>query len=903
MDSSSLSLPSSLSRNWKHHVFPSFHGPDVRKDFLSYILKEFRSKGIDPFIDNDIERSKSIGPELIEAIRGSKIAIVLLSMNYPSSTWCLDELVEIMKCREDLGQIVMPIFYKLNPTDVKKQTGSFGKVFEKHCEGKTKENIERWRQVLVEVGKIAGYHSCNWDDEAAMVEKIAIDISNKLNILTSSSDFDHFVGMEAHMEKMESFLSLDMDEVRMIGIWGPPGIGKTTIARFLFHQLSNRFQLSVFMENIKTRYTIPACSDDYPAKLQLQQQFMSKIINQEDFKIANLGIAQQRLQDKKVLVVLDDVDQLVQLDAMAKETCWFGPGSRIIITTQYQNVLRAHRINHIYKVDFPSTNEAFQIFCTYAFGQKSPKEGFGELAWEVTYLSSKLPLGLKLMGSYFRGMSTQEWTKALPMLRTHVDGQIESILNYKSLEKVEEHLSNEFTDVRQGLHNLVERSLIYIDSYSTIRMDDLLLQLGREIVRKQSAHEPWKRQFLVDARDICKVLSEDDATSLRNLKWMDLCYSVNLKELPDLSTATKLKELNLQGCSSLLKLPSSIGNVTNLQKLDLSDCSSLVELPSSNGNLHKLPTLSLQGCSKLLVLPTNINLESLNELDLTDCSLLKTFPEISTNIKVLKLSGTAIEEVPPSVKSWPRLDDLHMSYCEKLRKSPHALDSITVLDLNDTEIKEVATWVKRSSCVRRVKFKECRNQPLRPHFPSFLAFFYAGVCESMKIVNYSFCQSEIHISYTNCSGLDHYARDSRISGSTCRHAFLPSGAMPVCFTYRAIGDSVKVKLHERSLPTPMRFMACIVLAKKSSDVAGVEERVHVTCTIIDKQNGLAAIYTVKQSFLVLTENMFTVEVREKVSCSKEFLFEFKVEEDKWEIRECGVFEHVEVIHVHEQVSS
>lgn len=150
------------SSSWIHDVFPSFHGADVRISFLSHVLKEFKAKGIDTFIDNDIERSKSIGPELVDAIKRSKFLIVLLSENYASSTWCLNELVEIMNCRKELGQTVIPIFYNVDPTDVKKQTGKFGKVFKNTCEGKTKEDITRWKEALAEVATIAGYHSSKW---------------------------------------------------------------------------------------------------------------------------------------------------------------------------------------------------------------------------------------------------------------------------------------------------------------------------------------------------------------------------------------------------------------------------------------------------------------------------------------------------------------------------------------------------------------------------------------------------------------------------------------------------------------------------------------------------------------------------------------------------------------------
>ncbi|CAN6826140.1 unnamed protein product [Brassica oleracea] len=278
-----------------------------------------------------------------------------------------------------------------------------------------------------------------------MIEEIATDVSNKLISSVPSSDF---IRMRAHMENMDLPLRLDSNEVRMIGIWGPSGIGKSTIARSLFSQHSPDFQLSVFMENIKREYPRP-CFDRYSAQLQLQNKLLSLILNQNDVTIHHLGVAQDRLKNKKVLVVLDDVDHSAQLDALAKETCWFGSGSRIIVTTQDKRILNAHRIKHIYKVDFPRDDEALEIFCMNAFGQKSPYDGFGDLACKVTDLAGKLPLCLSVMGSHFKGLTTKEW------------------------------------------------------------MHDLLARLGREIVRKQSPNEPGQRQFLVDDGDIRQVLRDD----------------------------------------------------------------------------------------------------------------------------------------------------------------------------------------------------------------------------------------------------------------------------------------------------------------------------------------------------------------------------------------------------------
>ncbi|KAL0744447.1 hypothetical protein Bca4012_085960 [Brassica carinata] len=253
-----------------------------------------------------------------------------------------------MKCRDEDEQMVEVIFYEVDPSDVKKQKGDFGAVFDKTCAEKSTDEVERWRKALQNVAQLAGYHTTNFDDDAAMIETIVTDVSNKFNDSTTSNDSDSLVGIGTHIREISSLLSLESDEVRMVGIWGPAGIGKTTIARALFRELSSKFTHTAFIESIKGKFE-QNYRDEHTFMLHLQEQLLSKTLNQKDLKIGHLGVAKARLKDKKVLVVLDDVDELKQLEAMSDQTCWFGPQSRIIITTKDKKLLVAHEINHIYQ--------------------------------------------------------------------------------------------------------------------------------------------------------------------------------------------------------------------------------------------------------------------------------------------------------------------------------------------------------------------------------------------------------------------------------------------------------------------------------------------------------------------------------------------------------------------------
>lgn len=157
------SLTSSLStRNWSYNVFASFHGPDVRKTLLSHMREQFNVSGITMYNDQKMVRSEEIAPSLTNGIRESRIAIVILSKKYASSSWCLDELVEILECKKSMGQIVMTIFYGVEPSAVRKQTGEFGIAFNETCARKTDEERQKWSKALRDVGNIAGEDFLKW---------------------------------------------------------------------------------------------------------------------------------------------------------------------------------------------------------------------------------------------------------------------------------------------------------------------------------------------------------------------------------------------------------------------------------------------------------------------------------------------------------------------------------------------------------------------------------------------------------------------------------------------------------------------------------------------------------------------------------------------------------------------
>ncbi|BFG14951.1 hypothetical protein CerSpe_012250 [Prunus speciosa] len=163
----------------KYDVFISFRGEETRDGFTSHLYKALLRKNIETYMDERLEKGDDIGPALLKAIEKSKIALVIFSKDYASSTWCLKELVHILGCKKRHGQIVIPIFYRIDPSHVRKQKGT--------CALKgSRDEVANWRAALEEAANISGFYDLRKTGrtEADFVEEVVQAVLTKLNMST-----------------------------------------------------------------------------------------------------------------------------------------------------------------------------------------------------------------------------------------------------------------------------------------------------------------------------------------------------------------------------------------------------------------------------------------------------------------------------------------------------------------------------------------------------------------------------------------------------------------------------------------------------------------------------------------------------------------------------------------------
>ena len=281
--------------------------------------------------------------------------------------------------------------------------------------------------------------------ESEFIQQIVEEISNSKLYRNPLHIATYPVGVNSRMEDLEKLLDIESNDVRMVGINGIGGIGKTTIAKAIYNSISYEFKAKSFLENVRER------SKTHIGIIHLQEELLSNISQNKILKVNNVSRGTKMINEilslKRFLIILDDVDNTYQIETLLGQCDCFASGSRIIMTTRYKSLLvkRNGLSTYDYGVKELNEYEATELFRNHAFLDNKLYEDYLELEKKAIHYAKGLPLALKVMGADLCGKTVNEWKDALDYYEKNPHEEIQKILK-RSYEGLNENEQNIFLD-------------------------------------------------------------------------------------------------------------------------------------------------------------------------------------------------------------------------------------------------------------------------------------------------------------------------------------------------------------------------------------------------------------------------------------------------------------------------
>ncbi|XP_048629706.1 disease resistance protein RPP2A-like [Brassica napus] len=730
-------------------IFYDSHDVD-EPHFMETILKELHERELTPLTYN-LSGRETLDTELLDR---SSVGVVVLSNNYSCSSESLAHLVAIMEHWQAEKFVTTPVHFRVTLSD----TG-LEEVRLKCLNPIQADRVQNWKAAMAEIPSVHG-HGWTKGTQVMLAKEVVRNTCLRLDL----KKYTNLARAVAYIK------SLKPSDVEIVGLWGMAGIGKTSIAREIYGLLAPDYDMCYFLQDFYL-----TCQKK--GMMQMRDDFLSKVFGEEKLSISACDIKPSFMRhwfhSKKILLVLDDVSNASDAEAVVGGFSWISHGHRIILTSRRKQVLVQCKVQEPYEIRRLCQFESSRLCKQYLNGES-------EVIKELVSCSSGIPLSLEVLGSSVSKQRIKDMKKHLQSLRRNPPTQIQETFR-RSFDGLDGNQKNIFLDLacffsgenkdhvvqlldacgfltNLGICDLIDESLITLVD-NAIEMPIPFQDFGRFIVLEED-EDPCERSRLWDSDDITYVLTKNSGTEaiegifldasdltfenfiklsptvfdnmygLRLLKFYDstsgnqckLSLPDGLDMLPDelrllhwehypleylpeefipenlvelnmpysnmeklweeKKNLKKLKKIRLSNSRNLTDI-LMLSEALNLEDIDLEGCTSLVDISTSIPRCGKLVTLNMKNCSGLRTLPAMmVDLTSLKLLNLSGCSELDEVQDFAPNLKELYLAGTAIRELPLSTENLTNLATLDLENCSRLQQLPSGIrNSKSIVEL------------------------------------------------------------------------------------------------------------------------------------------------------------------------------------------------------------------------------
>lgn len=655
----------------QHDVFIHFSLEEFRYSFVSHLSAAFSRSSISVFVAEETngEAVTSNTDVSQSAIEETKFFVVVFSKSDVFLPLFLETLVKFLERRKDGLVVVIPLFYgDVTLAMIEQKMESFGEDFSENLLG-------RWRNGLIEAANLRGHKSSDQRNDSELVDEIVADVREKMYPTGKIGFYSRFLGIENLLRKQSH-------DIYRLGIWGMPGVGKTTIAQTAFNLMCQDFEAHCFIEDFHIKF-----HEEGLYKLR-EEHFIEK------------------LKKKTVLIVLDDVHNPMEAESFLGEYDCFGTASLIIITSRDKQVLYQCQVEGFLEVTSLNKKEALQLFRQVAFPEKEPSDSnLLEMSKKVVEYANGNRAALCSYGRELKERTKpEEMEVEFEKIKRHPPQEIMDVFK-SSYDTLTDHESNIFLDIacffkdehldkilrilegcgffpHVGVNRLVDRSLLMISENRKVEMHNLIRDVGREIAKTENSHiarmwepssiksvleddEPKETEFIegifLDTTNINVFVNPNAFENMYNLRLLKIYSSSSqelylpkgleslpyelkllhweyypLQSLPQDFDPRHLVEINMP-YSQLQYLWTGTKSLAKLRIINLSHSQKLVEVDELS-KACSLKEIVLKGCTTLERTPRTDQLKNLQLLDLSCCTRIKR-TEVIEMIKPLDVGG------------------------------------------------------------------------------------------------------------------------------------------------------------------------------------------------------------------------------------------------------------------------